>query len=118
MAPKQRRALSEGAAAAGGLAGGGKRLKCLESASPGEKKAVAKAGLAGRSASGVKPAAAKAAKGPPGKPGPAGPAGSAGPAGPPGPARSSALDGKARLTVEEFCEFTAAGSGVNNALMF
>jgi len=47
----------------------------LESASPGEKKAVAKAGLAGRSASGVKPAAAKAAKGPPGKPGPAGPAG-------------------------------------------
>ena len=93
----------------------------MESASPGEKKAVAKAGLAGRSASGVKPAAAKAAKGPPGKPGPAGPAGpagSAGPAGPPGPARSSALDGKARLTVEEFCEFTAAGSGVNNALMF
>jgi len=124
VAPKQRRALSEGAAAAGGLAGGGKRLKCLESASPGEKKAVAKAGLAGRSASGVKPAAAKAAKGPPGKPGPAGPAGpagptgSAGPAGPPDPARSSALDGKARLTVEEFCEFTAAGSGVNNALMF
>ncbi len=44
--------------------------------------------------------------------------GPAGPAGPPRPARSSALDGKARRTVEEFCEFTAAGSGVNNALMF
>ncbi len=53
----QTKARTEGAAAAGGSAGGGKCLKCSESAFPGEKKAVAKAGLAGRSASGVKPAA-------------------------------------------------------------
>ena len=42
--------------------------------------------------------------------------GTVGPAGPPGPTGSSSFDGKARLTIEEFREFTAAGclSIVNN----
>jgi hypothetical protein len=44
----------------------------------------------------------------PGLAGPPGPAGPAGLVGPPGPARSSAVDGKTRLTFEDFREFSAA----------
>jgi hypothetical protein len=114
----QKRVLPEGAMGAGG----GKRPKRADrsgrktAAKTAAKPAVKTVNsLPGKSSGPRGPAGPRGPSGPAGPRGPSGPAGlsgSAGPVGPaglPGPTGSSSFDGKARLTIEEFREFTAAG---------